>query len=61
MRKILYGITYMWNLKYGTQEPIYKLTFLLNSLCFSLQHALYPPIWVRDTISFLLSAIVLVT
>ena len=23
-RQIPYGITYMWNLKYGTNEPIYK-------------------------------------
>ena len=23
-RKIPYDITYMWNLKYGTHEPIYK-------------------------------------
>ena len=23
-RQILYDITYMWNLKYGTNEPVYK-------------------------------------
>ena len=23
-RQISYDITYMWNLKYGTNEPIYK-------------------------------------
>ena len=23
-RQILYDIAYMWNLKYGTNEPIYK-------------------------------------
>ena len=23
-KKIKYDITYMWNLKYGTNEPIYK-------------------------------------
>ena len=23
-REIPYGITYLWNLKYGTNEPIYK-------------------------------------
>ena len=23
-RQILYGITYMWNLKYGTNEQIYE-------------------------------------
>ena len=23
-RQIPYGITYIWNLKYGTKEPIYK-------------------------------------
>ena len=24
-RQIPYEITYMWNLKYGTNEPIYKM------------------------------------
>ena len=23
-RQILYDITYMWNIKYGTNDPIYK-------------------------------------
>ena len=23
-RQIMYGVTYMWNLKYGTNKPIYK-------------------------------------
>ena len=23
-RQLLYDITYMWNLKYGTDEPVYK-------------------------------------
>ena len=23
-RQIQYGISYMWNLKYGTDDPIYK-------------------------------------
>ena len=34
-QKMLYDITYMWNLKYGTNEPIYKtkrLTDIENRL-----------------------------
>ena len=29
-RQIPYDITYMWNLKYGTSEPIYKTDRLTN-------------------------------